>query len=253
MTGRRPLVVGNWKMNGTSGSLSELSAIAIGLKCDGGQRIDALICLPATLLSRASEKLKGTGLLLGGEDCHTEDSGAYTGDISAAMLKDAGADYVITGHSERRIGHCETDEMVRAKANAAWRIGLTVIICVGETLQQREDGRTLDVISRQCLHSIQDNVDTTHLVIAYEPIWAIGTGKVPAMDDIAEVHTCLRKSLYSRFGMQGDKVRLLYGGSVKPASAITLLKFACVDGVLVGGASLKATDFLAICDVYREL
>ncbi|RCL01271.1 MAG: triosephosphate isomerase [Candidatus Tokpelaia sp. JSC085] len=249
---KRPLIAGNWKMNGTGESLIELHAIAAGLERGAEKHIDALVCLPATLLSRAAETLQGKTLLLGGEDCHYNDSGAHTGDISATMLKDAGADYVIVGHSERRINHHETNAIVRTKAAAACRAGLQVIICVGETLQQRESGQTLDVITRQCLDALQDDVDATCLVIAYEPVWAIGTGKTPIPRDVAEVHAGIRDNLYTRFGLHGNRIRVLYGGSVNPGNAETLLNIDQVDGVLVGHASLKAADFLAICDVYRQ-
>lgn len=249
----RPLVAGNWKMNGTGEALSELRTMTAGLKAMEDRSFDALICLPATLLSRAAETLKGKSLMLGGEDCHVADSGAHTGDISASMLKDAGADYVIVGHSERRTDHGETDEMVRAKADAAWKAGLTAIICVGETLQERDSGKTLDVIARQCQASVPDDTDAAQMVIAYEPVWAIGTGKTPTVGDVAEVHAFLRDSLYTRFGDEGTKIRLLYGGSVKPDNAADLLGIPHVNGALVGGASLKADDFLAICHAYDKL
>lgn len=252
--GVRPLVAGNWKMNGTGESLAELQAMAVDLKSGAGLHVDALICLPATLLSRAAERLKKDGsLILGGQDCHAAGSGAHTGDISAPMLRDAGAAWVITGHSERRAGHYETDDMVCAKAEAAWRAGLTAIVCVGETWRERDNGRTLDVIARQCRCSVPEGADPARLVIAYEPVWAIGTGRTPTADDIAAVHAFLRRSLQARFGAQGSDIRLLYGGSVKPDNARILLGIKHVDGALVGGASLKAVDFLAICEACRKL
>jgi len=251
--GVRPLVAGNWKMNGTTANLAQLRIIAAGLQPAPAQPFDSLICLPATLLSRAADILKDSSLMLGGEDCHDADHGAHTGDISAPMLKDAGAGYVIVGHSERRSDHHETDERVRAKTAAAWRAELTAIVCVGETLHERENGRTLDIIARQCQGSIPDGADATRLVIAYEPVWAIGTGKTPTTDDIAEVHDFIRTAMQRRFGGQGDKIRLLYGGSVKPDNAATLLGVRHVDGALVGGASLKAADFLGICAAYSKL
>ncbi|AQS41362.1 MAG: Triosephosphate isomerase [Candidatus Tokpelaia hoelldobleri] len=250
----RPLVAGNWKMNGICESLGELRAIAAGLSSDLGQYVDALICVPATLLSRAAETLHGEkSLALGGEDCHEADSGAYTGDVSAPMLKDAGAHYVIVGHSERRAVHQENDALVRAKAEAAWRAGLVAIVCIGETLEERESGKTLDVIERQCAQSVPDGADGARLVVAYEPVWAIGTGKTPTVKDVAGVHAFLRKKLRARFGEKGNAIRLLYGGSVKPDNAGELLSIPDVDGALVGGASLKASDFLAICEACRKI
>lgn len=251
-----PLIAGNWKMNGTGESLAELETMACAaaaLKTGAGRRVDCLICLPATLLSRAANRIKGQGLSLGGEDCHFADKGAHTGDISAAMLKDAGADFVIVGHSERRTDHHETDAMVRAKAEAAWRAGLTAIVCVGETWRHRESGRTLDVIAEQCAGSVPDGAQAAHLVIAYEPVWAIGTGKTPTAEDVAEIHGFIRKKLQMRFEAQGSRIRLLYGGSVKPDNAASLLGIEHVDGALVGGASLKACDFLAICESCHKL
>lgn len=249
----RPLVAGNWKMNGTGESLTELRAIAAGVSSDLGLLFEALICVPATLLSRAADSLDGEKLHLGGEDCHVADSGAHTGDISAPMLKEAGADYVIVGHSERRTDHHETDDLVREKAEAAWRAGLVAVICVGETLAERESGKTLDVVGKQLLGSVPEGATPENTVIAYEPVWAIGTGKTPTADDVAEVHGFIRSELTKRFAKSGAKMRLLYGGSVKPTNAVELLGVDNVDGALVGGASLKASDFLAICDAYRKL
>jgi len=249
----RPLVAGNWKMNGTGESLIELRAIAAGLSSDRGQNFDALICLPATLLSRAFETLDNETLSLGGEDCHFEDFGAHTGDIAAPMLKEAGASYVILGHSERRVGHKETNELVCAKAQAAWRAGLTAIICVGESLDQRDQRQTVEVISHQLQHSVPDGLTAQNTVIAYEPVWAIGTGKTPTADDIAMVHQSIRDLMKERFAYEGSCVKLLYGGSVKPQNAEALLNIPNVNGALVGGAALKAVDFLAICDAYKKI
>ncbi|PRD42238.1 triose-phosphate isomerase [Phyllobacterium phragmitis] len=249
----RPLVAGNWKMNGTGGSLAELSAIAAGLSSDLGQKLDAVICVPATLLSRAAETLVSETIDLGGQDCHVKESGAHTGDISAAMLKEAGASHVIVGHSERRTDHHETDELIRAKTETAWKAGLAAIVCVGETAAERQEKRTLEIIGRQLLGSLPDNVRNDTTVIAYEPVWAIGTGQTPTADDVEKVHAFMRSELIARFGSEGAKLRLLYGGSVKPANAVELLGVSNVDGALVGGASLKATDFLAICEAYRIL
>lgn len=248
----RALVAGNWKMNGTGESLGELRAIAAGLSTDLGRHFDALICVPATLISRAADTLNGESLLLGGEDCHEADSGAYTGDISALMVKEAGADYVIVGHSERRTYHNESDEVVRNKAEAAWRAGLVAIVCLGEQLEEREAGKTLDVIASQLAGSVPDGADAAKLVIAYEPVWAIGTGKTPTEADVAQAHAFIRQKLEERFGANGKTIRILYGGSVKPDNAAALLGLLHVDGALVGGASLKASDFLAICEACRK-
>ncbi|MBB2970685.1 triose-phosphate isomerase [Mesorhizobium sp. RMAD-H1] len=249
----RPLVAGNWKMNGTGEALAELRAIATGLSSDLGQKLDAVICVPATLLSRAAETLVSESVRLGGQDCHAKESGAHTGDISAAMLKEAGADYVILGHSERRTDHQETDELIRAKTQAAWKAGLAAIVCVGETAAERQEGRALEVIGRQLLGSLPDNVKSDTTIIAYEPVWAIGTGQTPTAEDVEKAHAFMRSELIARFGSEGARLRLLYGGSVKPANAVELLGISNVDGALVGGASLKAADFLAICEAYRTL
>ena len=249
----RPLVAGNWKMNGTGESLAELRAISAGVNSDLGRLFEALICVPATLLSRAADSLDGEKLLLGGEDCHTADFGAHTGDISAPMLKEAGASYVIVGHSERRNDHHESNDLVRQKAEAAWRAGLVSIICVGEKLEERESGKTLDIIEKQLAGSIPDHSTPRNTVIAYEPVWAIGTGKTPTAKDVGDVHEFMRNKLVARFGQSGKLFRLLYGGSVKPDNAVELLGVDNVDGALVGGASLKASDFLAICGAYRKL
>ncbi|QBF31434.1 triose-phosphate isomerase [Thalassococcus sp. S3] len=236
---RQKLAAGNWKMNGTDASLSELQALA---KAHPAPRVDVLICPPATLLARAAT-LSGSAIKLGGQDCHAAASGAHTGDISAAMLKDAGADHVILGHSERRADHAETDATVRAKAEAAHEAGLTAIICVGETLQERETGETLVVIGTQLSGSLPASATGTNTVIAYEPVWAIGTGHVPTTDQIAEVHAFLRAKLPDAIAAS---VPLLYGGSVKAANAADIFAVPDVDGALVGGASLKASDFSPI-------
>ncbi|EJF90713.1 triose-phosphate isomerase [Bartonella tamiae] len=249
----RPLVAGNWKMNGTGETLTELRAIASGVSTDLGLLFEALICVPATLISRAADVLDGEKLLLGGQDCHTQDSGAHTGDISAPMLKEAGASYVIVGHSERRTDHHETDEIVHKKAQAAWHAGLKAIICVGETLAQRDEGITLEIIGKQLNDSVPNDATNENTIIAYEPVWAIGTGKTSTVDDVTKVHAFIRKTLNQRFGSKGQAMQLLYGGSVKPSNAHELLAVQNVDGALVGGASLKATDFLAICEAYRKL
>lgn len=247
----RPLIAGNWKMHGTSESLAELRAIAVGLSSDLGRGFDALICLPATLISRAHDIVLGENLLLGGQDCHVVDSGAYTGDISAAMIKDAGAAFVIVGHSERRDYHHESDDIVCKKAQAAHRSDLVAIICVGEKLQERESGKALDVVKSQLAGSLPDNINDKNTIIAYEPVWAIGTGKTPTVADVEEMHNFIRNALIERYGGSAQKIRLLYGGSVKPDNAATLLSVENVNGALVGGASLKAGDFLAICNATR--
>lgn len=250
---RRPLVAGNWKMNGTSESLTELRAIAAGLNSDRGQNFDALICLPATLIWRALETIENDKLYLGGQDCHYAEKGAYTGDISAAMLKDVGATHVILGHSERRANHFETSELVKAKVQAACQAGLTAIVCIGEPLDVRETGGTLDYIGEQLDRSLPQTVNFHNVVIAYEPIWAIGSGKTPASEEIAKVHQFLHDQLVRRYALAGSAIRLLYGGSVNPTNAQNILSVANVDGALIGGASLRASDFLGICDAYRKI
>lgn len=251
--GIRPLVAGNWKMNGTSASLNELRGIAGGFMGGLDAETEALLCVPATLLSRASEILNRTPVKAGGQDCHPKESGAHTGDISAEMLQDAGASYVIVGHSERRTDHGETDELVRAKAEAAWRAGLVAVICIGETQAERQGGATLAVLSRQIEGSVPTAATPANTVIAYEPVWAIGTGLTPTVGDVAEAHAHIRARLTELLGSSAARMRILYGGSVKPSNAVELLGVANVDGALVGGASLKAADFLGIAEAYRKL
>lgn len=248
-----PLVAGNWKMNGTGASLDELLAIGRGFLGELEAETAAVICLPATLLSRAHEILSRTSIRSGGQDCHPLPSGPHTGDISAEMLKDAGASFVIVGHSERRVDHGETDGIVRAKAEAAWRAGLTAIVCIGETRAEREAGATLDVLSRQLEGSLPRGATHDTAVIAYEPVWAIGTGLTPTVANVAEAHAHIRAELGRLVGADGARVRILYGGSVKPANARELLSVRNVNGALVGGASLKAADFLGIADAYRVI
>jgi triosephosphate isomerase len=246
----RPLVAGNWKMNGLSASMAELNGIKAGAE-PLASKVELMVCPPATLLAQFAWAAKGGKLTLGGQDCHANASGAHTGDIAAEMLKDAGASAVIVGHSERRTDHHETDAQVRAKAQAAHRAGLTAIVCVGEQRAQREAGETLTVVGGQLDGSLPDAATTANLVIAYEPVWAIGTGLTPTPADVAEVHAFIRKKLGERYGAQGAAIRILYGGSVKPSNAKELLGLPNVNGALVGGASLKAADFLAIAEVYR--
>ena len=245
---RRPLVAGNWKMNGLRSSAAEFTRIV-----EGAQKltaVDLMICPPATLLVLFAAAAKGTPVLIGAQDCHAEPSGAFTGDLSAEMLKDAGASAVIVGHSERRIYHQETDADVRAKALAARRAGLCAIVCVGETRAEREGGRALAVVGTQLDGSVPDGATAENLVVAYEPVWAIGSGLTPTPSDVAEMHAFVRQRLGSRLGEEGLGIRILYGGSVKPSNAKELLHVANVDGALVGGASLKADEFLAIAGVY---
>jgi triosephosphate isomerase (TIM) len=245
-SGVKPLIAGNWKMNGLKASAVELAAIAQGAD-SLARRVDIMVCPPATLLWSAAGVVQGSKVQLGGQDCHPAASGAHTGDIAAEMLADAGAVAVILGHSERRTDHGETDAMVRAKVLAAWRAGLIAIVCVGETQAERDRDETLAVISRQLAGSLpEEDTVGSGLVIAYEPVWAIGTGRVPTLKDIEIVHGFIRDSLRVHFKSQGGAIRILYGGSVKPANATELMAVANVGGALVGGASLKASDFLAI-------
>jgi triosephosphate isomerase len=248
-TPRRPLVAGNWKMHGLRRSSAEFDKIIAGAARLVG-KADLMVCPPATLLMGFAKLAEGSAVAIGGQDCHAEASGAFTGDLSAEMLKDAGATAVIVGHSERRTQHGETDGDVRAKVQAAWRAGLTAIVCVGETQAERQDGHTLDVLRRQIEGSLPDGAGAANLVIAYEPVWAIGSGLTPAPADVAQAHEFIRARVTDRHGPVGDSVRILYGGSVKPANARELMAVADVDGALVGGASLKAEEFLGIAEVY---
>jgi triosephosphate isomerase len=251
--GIRPLVAGNWKMNGTGASLAELRSIGHGFMGGLDAETEALICPPATLLGRAAAVLSSTPVRTGAQDCHASESGAHTGDISAEMLKDAGASHVIVGHSERRTDHGETDALVRAKAEAAWRAGLVAIVCIGETGSERRAGATLGILSRQIEGSVPQAATASSTIIAYEPVWAIGTGLTPTAADVAEAHAHIRAGLEAKLGPNAARMRILYGGSVKPANAAELLGVANVDGALVGGASLKAADFLAIAEAYYKL
>lgn len=240
----RKLAAGNWKMNGTGSDLAVLADLG-----DAHQNpaCEILICPPDTLIHRAAETTRHSAIAIGGQDCHAEIKGAHTGDTSAAMLLDAGARYVLTGHSERRADHHETNADIRAKTETALKTGLGVIVCLGESLAQRESGRTLDVIADQLSGSLPDGIGGDRLVVAYEPIWAIGTGLVPSVEQIGEVHDFIRGQLENRFGQAtGQSIRLLYGGSVKPGNAAEIFAVANVDGALVGGASLTAADFSPI-------
>jgi triosephosphate isomerase (TIM) len=242
----RPLIAGNWKMNGLRSSLAEFDAMIAGAS-GVADKADLLVCPPATLIAVFAAKLGGSnGIAIGAQDCHPKASGAHTGDISAEMLKDAGATAVIVGHSERRADHGEGNELVRQKAEAAWRAGLTAIVCIGETQGQRDGGQTLDICQDQLEGSLPDGARADSLVVAYEPVWAIGTGLTPTAQDVEQIHQFIRKTLSGRFSGEGTRMRILYGGSVKPSNAKELMAVANVNGALVGGASLKAADFLAI-------
>ena len=245
----KPLVAGNWKMNGLKASAVELDALIEGF--DLAAQVETMICPPTTLVAAFAEKASGSAVAIGAQDCHFNVSGAHTGDISAQMLADAGASAVIVGHSERRADHGESNEVVNAKAKAAWEQNLVAIICVGETEAERKSGETLNVVGFQLEGSIPAGATAANTVIAYEPVWAIGTGLTPTADDVAEVHKFMRDELVKAFGAEGGNMRLLYGGSVKPSNAKELMAVANVDGALVGGASLKAADFLGITAAYK--
>lgn len=243
----RPLVAGNWKMNGLKADLGIAAAVAQGYQAVLEAAVDLAICPPATLLFTAGAALAGSGIATGGQDCSVQPSGAFTGEISAAMLADAGATFCIVGHSERRTLHGESDATVKAKAVAARKALLVPIVCVGETREEREAGEALAVVRRQLEGSVPEGLDGASLVIAYEPVWAIGTGLTPTAADVAEMHASIRADLGRILGEAAAAgVRLLYGGSVKPSNAAELMNVPHVDGALVGGASLKAEDFLAI-------
>ena len=242
----RPLIAGNWKMNGLKASMAEFEAMLAGAS-EVADRADLLVCPPATLITAFADKARGSKVLaIGGQDCHPQPSGAHTGDISAEMLADAGASAVIVGHSERRADHGEDDSLVRKKAEAAWRAGLTAIVCIGETQSQRDAGQTLDICGGQLQGSLPEGARADNLVVAYEPVWAIGTGLTPTAKDVEQIHQFIRQTLSARFSQEGARIRILYGGSVKPSNARELMGVANVNGALIGGASLKATDFLAI-------
>jgi triosephosphate isomerase len=245
----RPLVAGNWKMNGLTRALAEADAVRKALVADPG--CDVMLCPPATLVAAMATAAHGSVLTIGGQDCHAKASGAHTGDISAEMLKDAGATAVIVGHSERRADHDERDCDVKAKALAAHRAGLAAIVCVGETAGERQADLTLKVVARQLAGSLPEAITAANMVVAYEPVWAIGTGLTPTTRDVATVHAHIRSILVARYGETGRDVRILYGGSVKPSNAKELMAVTDVDGALVGGASLKADDFLGIIAAYR--
>ena len=241
---RRKLIAGNWKMNGSRGALAEIAAIAAAAREAAG--VDVAVCPPFTLIPLAVPR--AGGLVIGAQDCHQEEKGAFTGDISAAMVQEAGARLVIVGHSERRQYHGESDATVRAKADAALGQGLTVIVCVGETEVERSAGRAVDVVTGQLRGSLPSEAGEGALVVAYEPVWAIGTGKTATPDDVGEMHAAIRRYLVENSGETGDRIRILYGGSVNAANAADLFAVEDVDGALVGGASLTARDFVPIIE-----
>jgi len=244
-----PLIAGNWKMNGLQGATSELRKIIAGVR-DLEPATDILVCPPATLITSFAALARGTAVAIGAQDCHAAAAGAFTGDLSAEMLKDAGASAVIVGHSERRSLHHETDAEIRAKALAARRAGLLAVVCVGETHAEREAGHTIAVVGGQLAGSLPDGATVQTIAVAYEPVWAIGTGLTPSVGDIAQVHGFIREQLEGRYGGAARDMRILYGGSVKPGNAAELMGVANVDGALVGGASLNSEEFLAIAAVY---
>jgi triosephosphate isomerase len=243
--GIRPCLIGNWKMNGLVASLGQADAIAAGLTGHGGH-VDVMLCPPATLIAPMVLRLAGTRVAVGGQDCHPVATGAFTGDVSAEMLTDAGATAVILGHSERRALHGERDQDVKAKALAARRAGLIAIVCVGETIGQRNAGLTEVVVRRQLAGSLPEGATAANTIVAYEPVWAIGSGLTPSTTDVATIHRAIRAALVARFGAEGANMRILYGGSVKPSNAAELMAVPDVNGALVGGASLMAADFLGI-------
>jgi len=243
MTAHMQFVAGNWKMNGLRANLAEIAAICEGVAHAG---CEVAICPPATLIAAAAETAAGTRLMIGGQDCHQKDAGAHTGDISAEMIADAGGKLVIVGHSERRTDHGDSDDVVRAKAEAVIRAGLIAIVCIGETEDEHRSGATLAVLARQIAGSVPDDATAEKLVIAYEPVWAIGSGMTPSEDDISNAHAHIRARLAAKIGTKADSTLILYGGSVKPSNASAILSVNDVDGALVGGASLKAADFLEI-------
>ena len=241
-----PLIAGNWKMNGLRSSIEQLSELAGLLTTGDAPRAIVVVCPPATILHAVASSGATSGILAGGQDCHAEASGAHTGDVSAGMLADAGAQYVIVGHSERRASYGETDAQVRAKAEAAIGAGLKPIICVGETEAERDAGTAERVVAGQIAESVPEAAGQHEIIVAYEPVWAIGTGRTPSNDEIAQMHNAIRRLLVDRFGDKGATTRILYGGSMKPTNAREILAIDNVNGGLVGGASLLAKDFYTI-------
>ena len=245
-----PFVAGNWKMNGTSDQIAEFKALTQLLSDSSSARCQVAICPPFTLIA-ALAAVGDKSVHVGAQDCHAELKGAHTGDISAAMVVDAGAEFIIVGHSERRADHGESSELIRAKAQAVYNAGVSAIVCVGETESERDAGKTEDVVLGQLLISLPDDATSSNTIVGYEPVWAIGTGKTPTVADVAEIHTAIRVALVERFGEDGNMYRIIYGGSVKPSNAKELMAAENVDGALVGGASLKAQDFNGIIEAYR--
>jgi len=244
---RRKLIAGNWKMNGLrTDSAALVSGLLSHRAAEPDFEADMLVCPPFTLLDRIGQRLAGTPIRLGAQDCHTDQTGAFTGDVSAAMVKDMGASFCIVGHSERRSGHREANALIRAKADAALSVGLTAIVCVGESEPERRAGRACEVVCSQLSGSIPGGAAPENLVVAYEPIWAIGSGRIPTTDEVVEIHSTLRRCLRELLGGHASGVRILYGGSVKPCNAREFLVLPDVDGCLVGGASLSADEFWAI-------
>jgi triosephosphate isomerase (TIM) len=241
----RALLAGNWKMHGLKASLGEIRALGRAF-ADEAPSGDVLICPPATLIGEAMRAAAGSVVAIGAQDCHSQPAGAFTGDISAEMLRDAGAAAVIVGHSERRQYHGETSELVASKARAAQRASLLAIVCVGETESERAAGRAIDVVTGQLAESVPSEFGSSQIAVAYEPVWAIGTGRTPTTAEIHEMHSAIRDALRANNGTEGAAIRILYGGSVKPDNAVEILAIPNVDGALVGGASLKAADFLRI-------
>ncbi|MDL2407334.1 triose-phosphate isomerase [Rhizobium calliandrae] len=248
----RPLLAGNWKMNGTRANLDQIKAIAEGVKAPLSKQIDTLLCPPVSLLYVATALCDDSPLAIGAQDCHQQISGPHTGDISAEMIADCFGTHVIVGHSERRRNHAESDMLVRAKAEAAHGAGLITIICIGETAYERNSGQTLDVLKRELSASVPESSTSQTTVVAYEPVWAIGSGQLPTRADIEEAHDFMRNELIERFGADGEQIRLLYGGSVNGDNAAELLAIQNVNGLLVGGHSLKAVDFLAIYGAFER-
>ncbi len=244
----KPLIAGNWKMNGLSADLHQIEAVVRALGTRSAVACEVLICPPATLLAGAGKLCARSKVMTGGQDCHVMEKGSHTGDISALMLVDAGAKYVIIGHSERRSEHSETDALVRLKAASALKAGLIPIICVGETLAERLGALAISVVEQQLDGSVPDLEDDQRIVVAYEPVWAIGTGEIPAIEDILHMHASIRELLQNRFGERGTGINILYGGSMKPANAREILALDNVNGGLIGGASLRSEDFLAVID-----
>jgi triosephosphate isomerase len=247
MAKRPKLIAGNWKMNGTRAEAKAFLDALLGLKPESRPGRQLLICPPATIVGEMAEPLSALGVLVGAQDCHAEIKGAYTGDISAAMFKELGATHIIVGHSERRAVHGETDEVIRAKAERVLKEGLVPIVCVGETLAQREAGQAEAIVTSQVQGSVPDDIPVDRLVVAYEPVWAIGTGRAATLDDIAGMHHVIRKLLPGKCG-HDEAGLILYGGSVKPDNAAGILGLELVDGALIGGASLAAGDFMAIAN-----